>query len=66
MANYRIAWLLGGSLSGSGSGSMVMREAGLAGLSQYEAIRTYIRDLPPNRVDVTRYHADSSLTRSAG
>ncbi len=34
---------------GSGSGSMVMREARLDAVSQYEAIRDYIRHLPRNR-----------------
>jgi transketolase len=38
-----------GHYLGSGSGSMVMREAGLDGVSQYEAIRAYIRDLPKPR-----------------
>lgn len=38
-----------GHYLGSGSGSMVMREAGLDGFSQYEAIRAYIRDLPKSR-----------------
>lgn len=38
-----------GHYLGSGSGSTVMREAGLDGVSQYEAIRAYIRDLPRNQ-----------------
>jgi transketolase len=38
-----------GHYLGSGSGSMVMKEARLDAASQYQAIRAYIRDLPRNR-----------------
>jgi len=38
-----------GHYLGSGAGSIVMAEAGLDGVSQYEAIRAYIRDLPRNQ-----------------
>jgi hypothetical protein len=40
-----------GHYLGSGSGAIVMKEARLDGVSQYQAIREYIRDLPRNRND---------------